>query len=95
MGFHGRAAAHKPKITMSNAKCWLEWCKACRHWTMEQWKGVLWSDGIKLHYLAVQQTNMGLADARRTLPAPMHSANCNVWWRRSNSQGLFFMVWAP
>ena len=25
MGFHGRAAAHKPKITMRNAKRRLEW----------------------------------------------------------------------
>uniref|UniRef100_UPI00358DF37F voltage-dependent L-type calcium channel subunit alpha-1D-like n=1 Tax=Myxine glutinosa TaxID=7769 RepID=UPI00358DF37F len=36
MGFHGRAAAHKPKITMRNAKCWLEclrwqrWHRLCR-----------------------------------------------------------------
>ena len=44
MGFHARAAAHKPKITMCNAKCRLEWCKACGHWTLEQWKRVLWSD---------------------------------------------------
>ena len=27
MGFHGRAAAHKPKITMRNVKHRLEWCK--------------------------------------------------------------------
>ena len=27
MGFHGQAAAHKPKITMRNAKRRLEWCK--------------------------------------------------------------------
>ena len=33
IGFHGRAAVHKPKITMHNAKRWLEWCKAHRHWT--------------------------------------------------------------
>ena len=41
MGFHGRAVAHKPKITMSNTKRQLEWSKA---WTLEQWKRVLWSD---------------------------------------------------
>ena len=41
MGFHGRAAAHKHNITMRNAKRRLEWCKACRHWTLEQWKRVL------------------------------------------------------
>jgi hypothetical protein len=44
MGFHGRAAAQKPKIIMHNDKSWLEWCKARRHWTLEQWKCVLWSD---------------------------------------------------
>jgi hypothetical protein len=43
MGFHGRAAAHKPKI-MRNSKRYLEWCNAHRHWTLEQWKCVLWSD---------------------------------------------------
>jgi hypothetical protein len=32
------------------------------------------------HHLAVRQTNQGLADARRTQPATMHSANCKVWW---------------
>ena len=40
MGFHGRAAMHQ--ITMLNAKRWLEWCKARRHWA--QWKHILWSD---------------------------------------------------
>uniref|UniRef100_A0A4W5NS03 Vesicle amine transport 1 n=1 Tax=Hucho hucho TaxID=62062 RepID=A0A4W5NS03_9TELE len=43
MGFHGRAAAHKPTITMRNVKHWLEWRKACTG-TLEQWKHVLWSD---------------------------------------------------
>ena len=44
MGFHGRASAHKTKITMRNAKCRLDWCKDCLHWTLVQWKRVLWSD---------------------------------------------------
>ena len=43
MGFHGRGAVYKPKITMRNAKRRLEWCKARRYWTLEQSKCVLWS----------------------------------------------------
>uniref|UniRef100_A0AAZ3RPA0 Transposable element Tc1 transposase n=1 Tax=Oncorhynchus tshawytscha TaxID=74940 RepID=A0AAZ3RPA0_ONCTS len=35
MSFLGRA----------DAKRRLEWCKARRHWTLEQWKHILWSDG--------------------------------------------------
>ena len=38
------AATHKPKITMHNAKCQQQWCKARRHWNLEQWKHILWSD---------------------------------------------------
>jgi transposase len=33
MGFHGRAAAHKPNISPVNAKCHLKWCKEQCHWT--------------------------------------------------------------
>ena len=38
------AEQHKPKITNCNAKRRRELCKAHRHWTLEQWKHVLWSD---------------------------------------------------
>uniref|UniRef100_A0AAZ3SI06 Transposable element Tc1 transposase n=1 Tax=Oncorhynchus tshawytscha TaxID=74940 RepID=A0AAZ3SI06_ONCTS len=73
MGFHVRAAAHRTKIPMRKAKNWLEWRKARRHWTLEQWKRVLWSDES---CFTISQTNLGLADTRRTLPGQMHSANC-------------------
>ncbi|CAI9573923.1 unnamed protein product [Staurois parvus] len=48
MGFHGRAAASKPYITKCNAKCRMQWCKACHHWTLEQWRHVLWSDESRI-----------------------------------------------
>ena len=32
---------------------------------------------------------LGLADARRTLPTRMHSANSKVWWRRDNELNCF------
>jgi len=30
-------------ITKCKAKRRMQWCKACRHWTLEQWKHVFWS----------------------------------------------------
>ena len=45
------------------------------------WNGVnlaavgLWSSGNAFSGVM----NLGLADAWRTLPAPLHSANCTVW----------------
>ncbi|GFS47830.1 uncharacterized protein TNCV_3598321 [Trichonephila clavipes] len=44
LGFHGRAAAHKPNMTPQNAKHRLQWCRAQRHWTVDMWKTFLWTD---------------------------------------------------
>ncbi|GFT71968.1 QLQ domain-containing protein [Trichonephila clavipes] len=44
LGFHGPAAADKPNITPQNAKHRLQRDRAHRHWTVEMWKTVLWSD---------------------------------------------------
>jgi hypothetical protein len=44
MRFHGRAAAHKPNISPVNAKRRLKWCKERRHWTVDNWKHVIWGD---------------------------------------------------
>jgi hypothetical protein len=49
---------------MRNAKRRLEWCKAHRHWTLEQWKHVLWSDDSL--FTIWQSDNLGLADAWRS-----------------------------
>ncbi|CAI9550393.1 unnamed protein product [Staurois parvus] len=46
MGFHGRATASKLYITKCNAKRWMQLCKARFHWTLEQWRCVLWSDEV-------------------------------------------------
>ncbi|CAI9586007.1 unnamed protein product, partial [Staurois parvus] len=44
MGFHGREAASKSYITKSNVQHRMQWFEARRHWTLEQWRHVLWSD---------------------------------------------------
>jgi hypothetical protein len=44
MGFYEQAAAHKPNISPVNAKRCLKWCKERRHWTVDNWKRVIWGD---------------------------------------------------
>jgi hypothetical protein len=44
MGFHGRAAAHKPNTSPMYSKRHLKWRKERRHWTVDNWKHVIWSD---------------------------------------------------
>jgi hypothetical protein len=48
MGFHGRAAAHKPNISPVNAKRLLKLCKERHHWTVDSWKCVILGD--ESHY---------------------------------------------
>jgi hypothetical protein len=78
-GFHGRAAAHKPNISSVNAKRCLKWCKERHHWTVH-WKCDLgWR--ITLYHVAVQWEGLGVANACRTIPASMCSANSEIWRR--------------
>jgi hypothetical protein len=69
MGFHGRVAPQKPN---HHAQCQMSGVVEMRSGSQTE------------VHLAVRQTELGLADANRTLPALMHRANCKVWWRRNN-----------
>ncbi|GFW53949.1 transposable element Tcb2 transposase [Trichonephila clavipes] len=57
LGFHVRAAAHKPNITPHNAKHRLQWCRAHRHGTVDMWKTVFCSDESRF---TVWQSDGGL-----------------------------------
>ena len=65
MGFHDRAATHK--TSMRNAKH-LEWCKAGGKLALSGLMNHASPSGSPTH-------EFGFADARRTLPVQMHSAN--------------------
>jgi transposase len=46
-GFHGRVCVKKPLLRPANKIRRLEWARAHKNWTVEQWKQVLWSDEKK------------------------------------------------
>jgi hypothetical protein len=90
MGFHGRTAAHNPNISPVNAKRRLKWCKERRHWTVDNWKRVIW--GEESH------CNMWRSDGRvrvwrMPVRASMCSANSEIWRRWHYSVEVFFMEW--
>lgn len=39
----------KPKLTKTNAKKRLQWCKMYRDWTIDDWRRVIWSDETKIN----------------------------------------------
>jgi hypothetical protein len=56
IGFHGWVAAHKPNTLPVNTKCLLNWCKERCHWTVDNWKRVIWGD--ESHYTIWQSNGM-------------------------------------
>jgi hypothetical protein len=82
MGFHGRAAAPSLKSPCAMPSVG---CSGVKVAVIGLWGSGASPSGSPTEYLV-------LLDARRTLPGPMHSANCKVWWRRNNDLRLFFMV---
>lgn len=46
-GLHGCLAVKKPLLRAIHKKKRLQWAKQHEHWTMEQWKTVLWTDESK------------------------------------------------
>ncbi|KAI4898858.1 hypothetical protein NFI96_004520 [Prochilodus magdalenae] len=86
MGLHGRAAASEPYITKCNANYRMQWCKAHRHWTLEQWRRVLWSHQT---CFSVWQSD-GQVWVRR-FPGEQYLYDCTVPSATFGGEGI--MVW--
>lgn len=78
-GFPGQAAAHKPahkpKVTVHDAKHQLEWCKLHCHKDLFPQVFSRVMNHISLSGFLVWWMDLGLVDARRTLPIRNHGEN--------------------
>lgn len=84
-GLYGRVAAKKPLLTAWHRKKRLEWARKYKHWSVDDWKRVVWSDESPLKTFA----KFGRVMVRRfineryksslVVPTVKHSKTCMVW----------------
>ncbi|MBJ5505486.1 hypothetical protein JGG47_23230 [Salmonella enterica subsp. enterica serovar Derby] len=84
---HDRAAISKPLVSQMNMKRRLQWCQEHKTWTAEQWKHVLFSDGLTFTLFPTA----GRVYVWRT-PAEAYNPDCLL--PRVKHGGGFIMVWA-
>lgn len=92
-GLRGCVAAKKPKLTNRHKKNRLEWAKAHKNWTIEQWENVLWSDESKFQIFGsnrrvfVRRSKEERASEACTVPTIKHGGgNVMVWGCFGNSK---------
>ncbi|KAJ1300251.1 hypothetical protein OPQ81_005080 [Rhizoctonia solani] len=85
-GLKPKKGVKKPKLTKAHIKAQLEFAKAHRFWTVEDWKRVLWSDEITLECL-------GTGGVHWVLTRPGEDLNNGLILPTLNFGGGSFMFW--
>ncbi|KAG8907814.1 hypothetical protein FRB99_001987, partial [Tulasnella sp. 403] len=49
VGLKARAKTKKPELLLRHRKAWLDFTCEHQHWTLEDWKAIVWSDETKIN----------------------------------------------
>jgi transposase len=82
--YKSRRAANKPWLREANRRKRLEWARAHRNWTPDQWRSVLWSDESKfeIRYHAARKVwrkDGQRYNPRNTIKTVKHEKSVMVW----------------
>ena len=79
----------RPLLVERHRRTRLAWCLARRGWNLRTWRKIHWSDESRF-LLHVTDYWMRVWTHKNTAYTPKeHQANCPLWWRLSNSLGVY------
>lgn len=85
-GLNGRVAVKKPLISAKNRRLRLEFARAHQHWTIADWKKVLWSDESKFNLFGsdgkkyVRRPKNDRFNQRYQIPTVKHGGGSVMVW---------------
>lgn len=86
MGLRGCIAKKKPLLTARHRQLRLTWARAHRHWGVQEWSRVFFSDETPVHLVQTRQMRyvrrpVGMADLQRYSRPTVHSGGgkINIW----------------
>jgi len=96
-GLQAKHKVKKPAISAKNQKKRLEFAKKHQHWTVEDWKRVIWSDETKVNRFGVdgrtwcwKSKGEGLSE-RTVQPTVKHSGGSVMVWGCMTAHGVGYL----
>lgn len=94
VGLFGRVGVKKPLISMKNKKARLQFAKEHQHWSIDDWKKVLFSDETKINLFGndgrryVRRPESTRYDSRYQIPTVKHGGGNIMLWGAFSWQGV-------
>lgn len=93
-GMKAVAKQKRPLLKKAHRKARLNFALKYQHWTVDDWKLVLWSDETKINRIGVRWEVLGLEKGWSTTHRQAHLTNSQAWRRFYHGVGLYGLEWS-
>ncbi len=92
MNFFASIKKKKPMISNTNKQKRYKWAKKYQHWTIDDWKRVVFSDESKINIWGVRRLQILLDKTWRPIETTSYWCYSQAWWWPYHDLGLYDLL---